>query len=164
MPLPQIFSSPNFRLTALFSSGFAVSIILLFGFIYWQTSVVETRRVDSLLVRDATLMAQEAPSQLLESVNTRVAADFHRIIYASLFAADGRFISGNLPQLPVGIALDGLAHPTELEKLDATGGVVRESVRVVVRLLPTGEILVIGRSVDSLNDLKEVASSPKQGY
>jgi len=153
--LPEMFRTSTFRLTVIFSATFALSTLLLFAFIYWQTTVVETERVNAALVRDADAIANAPPLEILRSVTIRLAADFHRVTYASLFTVNGHPLAGNLDRLPEGVPLDGRAHRTNIV-MPESGGSNREVVMVVARRLANGQLLVLGRSIDSLDNLRAV--------
>ena len=155
MPIKDLLRTPGFRMAITFSVTLAASILLLFFFIYWESSVFETRRVDHQLERDAEILAHEPPADVAISVNRRVAADFHRILYSALFDPDGHPAIGNLPQIPSGLPLDGLAHRAHLHVAETDTLHLQEG-RLVGRRLEDERILVIGRNVDSLQDLEDV--------
>jgi signal transduction histidine kinase len=151
----EIARTASFRMAAAFGGAFAFSSLLLFAFIYWQTAVFETQRVDRLLVDDAAAFAREPGFELLRSVNLRLAKDLHRIAFAALFDADGKLVIGNLPALPPGLPVDGMAHGTRIRHA-TENGVQTEDVRAVARRLPQGRILVVGRNIDALVELRHV--------
>ena len=139
---------PIFRLALLFSGLFGLSILLLFGFIYWQTTVVETNRVDRLLMHDAVILARQNPESLRDSIETRVSPDLRPVAFAALYAADHAKIAGNFPDFPLGLPFDGLAHHIAIP----------QSIRAVGLALPENRLLVIGRNVDSLDNMRLVVT------
>jgi signal transduction histidine kinase len=149
LPLPDIFRTSTFRLAASFAAAFALSTLVLFAFIYWQTTIVESARIDSALMRDAEALGGQSLSDLIEEVKVRLAADYHRLTYACLFEANGRPLAGNLEALPLGLPLDGRSHRTVIAKQQSGEGVM-----MVGRWLADGRILVLGRSLDSLDNLR----------
>lgn len=155
MPASDLLKTPGFRMAISFSVTLAASILLLFFFIFWESSVVETQRVDHQLERDAEILAHEPPAYIATSVNRRVAADFHRILYSALFDPAGQPVIGNLPHIPTGLPLDGQAHRAHLHAAETDPLHLQEG-RMVGRRLADGRILVIGRNVDSLQDLEDV--------
>ncbi len=138
-----------------FAAAFAVSTLLLFTFIYWQTAVVETRRVESEVMMDAKALADDSRKDMAEGVRIALATHAHRITYVSLFSPDGYRISGNLERCPPGLPADGRAHRMDKESLGA-GNAEHDVVLIVRRSLPDGRSLVIGRGVDSLDNLRAV--------
>ena len=100
MRLPDFLRTSTFRLAASFAVLFALSVIVLFAFIYWQTALHETARIDRFLVNDATLIARQSEPEVHRAVSQRNLGDLHRITYAALFDSDGRPLAGNLSTLP----------------------------------------------------------------
>ena len=152
MPAPAFFSLvrlPMFRLALLYSALFGLSTLLLFGFIYWETAVVETGRVDGQLLHDAQFLGHLKPGELKDTIDNRVMPDFRRVAHAGLFAADGTPIAGNLPALPAGLKFDGTVHRVDVPTAYLT-------IRAVGLALPDGTRLVIGRNVESLDNLQLV--------
>lgn len=152
--LPAFLRTTTVRLAALFSMGLGLSCLLIFAFIYWQTTAIETLRVDHVLTRDSELMAAWPMADIRQSVEERVTADFHRVVYASLFEPGGQLIVGNLHEYPPGLAADGLVQSIALGA--CCGAKDSAPARVVARRLPDGSLLVIGRNVDNLQDIKRV--------
>jgi len=155
LALGEVVSSSSFRLAISFATAFVISTLLLFAFIYWQTAIVEIERIDSELAHDARLMAEQDPGGLLESVRVRVAYDIHRVTSAAVFAADGSKIAGNLDRLPERVAVDGGAHHADMA-MSANGQAAVEILSIVCRRLADGRVLVVGRSIDSLANLRRV--------
>jgi signal transduction histidine kinase len=150
--LPDFLRTSTFRLAASFAVIFAVSAAILFAFIYWQTAVHETNRIDRFLTDDSLIIGKESPAQVYEAVSLRITGDLHRISYAALFDHSGRRLAGNLQAIPAGLPLDGRAHAVPFF-LAADERNDTESARAVARLLPSGDILVIGRNVEALRTL-----------
>src|SRR5271163_2303669 len=98
--VPDFMRSSTFGLTATFALMFAASAALLFAFIYWQTAVLETGRIDRFIARDAALIAEKPPEEMVRTVADRALDDLHRITSAGLFDAAGRPLAGNLRSLP----------------------------------------------------------------
>jgi len=144
---------PMFRLALLFSGLFGLSTLVLFAFIYWQTAVVEINRVDKLLVHDIHAMAQLSPEMLRDTVDHRVMPDLRRVAFAGLYDHEQR-ISGNFPEFPLSLALDGVTHHIVVANRDRPEAV--SGIRAVGLRLPDGMVLVIGRNVDSLENLRLV--------
>lgn len=140
---------PMFRLALLYSTLFGLSTLLLFAFIYWQTAVVETQRVDGQLTHDAQFLAHLEPRDLKATIDNRVMPDFRRVAHAGLFAADGGRIAGNLTSFPEHLKTDGTVQRCDV--IDA-----HLVIRAVGQALPDGTRLVIGRNVESLDNLQTV--------
>ena len=147
--LSSFLRTTTVRLAALYSLGLGLACLLMFSFIYWQATAIETRRVDHILTRDALLMAAWPMAEIRQSVEERVTADFHRVVYASLFEPGGQLIVGNLHEYPQRLVANGQGQSITLSGCLAPA-------RVVGRRLPDGATLVIGRNVDNLQDIEGV--------
>ena len=144
----------TFRWALSIAGVFAVSIAILFGFVYWRTAAYMTERIDSVIVGESDIIASERGPEQLDLVDARLKGDPRRIKVAGLFAPDGGRIAGNIEALPPRLAVDVAPADTVVTRIDPTGP-ERERVRAVARRLPDGEILVIGRNID---ELKEIGS------
>jgi signal transduction histidine kinase len=140
---------PLFRLALLYSILFTLSSLLLFAFIYWETAVVETNRVDGQLLHDGQFLARLKPADLKDAIDNRLMPDFRRVAHAGLFAPDGTRLAGNLPTLPQKLEFNGTVH-----RVDVPGAHL--TIRAVGLSLPDGTRLVIGRNVESLDNLQTV--------
>jgi signal transduction histidine kinase len=151
----EIFRSATFRLAAAFSAAFTVLTLLIFAFIYWETAIYETQRIDAFMVDEADLLARGPEADLLRAVKIRLVSDLHRISFAALFTPAGALVAGNLQGMPENLPPDGRAHRIDAALLDDRQTYV-EAARAVARPLPDGRILVIGRNVDELLQLRRV--------
>ena len=114
----EIFRTATFRLVLTLTLAFSALIGLLFGFIYWQTTVYETHRIDTILTNEASNLADAPESVVLRQVSLRISADLHRISFAGLFAPDGTRIAGNLRKPPASLPADGAVHGVSASRLD----------------------------------------------
>ncbi len=149
----EIFRSLPFRLAAAFAAAIAAVALLLFVFIYWQTEIFETARIDSLLQAEARVMAGESTPEMIDTIHRQLAGDLFHLAFAALFSADGTLIAGNLQHIPDGLPIDGLAHRVSAAGVepDAPAFAV---VRAVAMRLSQGRILVIGRDIAVLSELR----------
>ncbi|MGH6982418.1 MAG: hypothetical protein ACREFC_14550, partial [Stellaceae bacterium] len=155
MRLPDFLRTTTFRLAASFAVMFSLSATFLFAFIYWQTALHETARIDRFLVADAALIARQPAQDVYRAVARRNLGDLHRITYAALFDGAGKLLVGNLTAAPPGLPLDGKAHA--FDRLPVTADVIDPSAaRAVGRRLRGGEILVVARNVDALRTLGDI--------
>lgn len=151
----EIFRTAAFRLSLSLSAAFSALILLLFGFVYWQTAVYETNRIDAVLINEARVLAAAPRDELIRSVGVRLANDLHRITFAALFSPDGRLIAGNLLRPPAGLAIDGKVYPVDASRFDPASR-SPEPARAIALRLPDGDLLVIGRNSDELVQLRHV--------
>jgi signal transduction histidine kinase len=146
------FLGSTFRVTLLFSGLFAVSSLALFAFVYWQTALVETTRIDSLLIEDGRYLSRQTADALTGIVENRVMPGLRPVTYVALFDQAQRFLAGNFTDFPKDLPLDGVAH----RFVAKSGGVSDRSevIRAVAIRLPDGRIVMLGRNIDSLDNLR----------
>jgi signal transduction histidine kinase len=148
MHAPELFRTSSFRIAGISASVFALGVLILFAFVYWQTEIRETDTVDRFLEREVGGFANGRPEDL---INTAALADVRterRVAYAALFDARHRPVAGNLAALPPEFAIDGRAHTAVI------GGT--RSVRAAAAALPDGRIVFIARDVAELNELQRL--------
>jgi methyl-accepting chemotaxis protein len=147
--------SSTFRWTLFVSGAFGVCILLLFGFIYWQTAAYMTARVDRTITEAASAVAAEPPEARLEAVGARLKQDPRRVRLAALFGADGRRIAGNVESRPPGLEVGAGVHSVVVVRVDSHGR-ENQTARAIALNLPNDEILMIGRNVDELAELANI--------
>jgi len=153
----SILRSSAFRRVAAVSAAFCLAAFLLFAFVYWQTAVLYTQRVNDMIENQAATIAKASPEQMLWTVDTGISNNLHRLTVAALFNPAGERIAGNLRQIPEGLPLDGRSHPVDAATLDVDGP-KSQSLSLAGLRLPDGRTLVIGRNVDQLDELRVVVT------
>jgi signal transduction histidine kinase len=152
--LPDFVRSTTFRWTLAVAGAFVLCIVVLFGFVYWQTATYMTSTFDDLLTGELRIIAADSPERRLAQIESRLRNDPRRVRIAALFAADGHRIVGNIESLPPGFAPDVPANAVVI-RFD-NGNREREKIRYVARPLPSGEVLVIGRNVDEIAQIADI--------
>jgi signal transduction histidine kinase len=153
--LPEFIRTTTFRWTLAASGALAFCILLMFGFVYWQTAAYMTARVDGILVGESDMIASDAPERRLKAIHERLSQDPRRIRLAGLFGADGGRIAGNLEILPSHLPMDAPPQRVSVVRIDGQGR-EEQTARAVARRLQDGEVLVIGRNVDELPELARI--------
>jgi signal transduction histidine kinase len=148
VPLPEFVQTTTFRWTIAISAAFAVCILLMFGFVYWQTMAYMTGNVDRLNSDVTDSIAAAGSSNLAaQRLEDHLRVDPRRIKLGALFAPDGRRIAGNVEHLPAAFPVEGAAHTVPLVRIDGLGR-EQQTARAVARRLANGETLIIARDVD----------------
>jgi signal transduction histidine kinase len=155
MRTPEFLRGTTFRLAATFAGTFALSAVFLFAFIYWQTAVFETGRIDNFISRDAKTIAEAPVEEIHRTVSIRILGDLHRITFAGVFDKAGHVLAGNLDSFPAALPVDGRAHRVQAVRADHMTDSF-QVIRAVARRLPDGNLLVIGRDIDELEKLREL--------
>jgi signal transduction histidine kinase len=152
--LPELTRTTTFRWTLVVGGIYALSIVLLFGVVYWRTEQYLTTRSDDVVTRQAETLAAAVPEKRLDAIDWLLEQDPRRVQHAGLFAADGQRIAGNLARVPADLQVNGPAQRSVVSV--ATNGTEGRAVRAVARSLPNGEVLVIGRKVDEGREISEI--------
>jgi signal transduction histidine kinase len=153
--LPEFVRTTGFRWTLLISGAFAICILLMFVFVYWQTSVYMTAKVDQLISDHAEALAGATPEQQPQAVNDYLREDPRRVKLAGLFDANGKRVIGNIENIPPGLRADGYAQDATLVRVDLMGRATQVA-RAVRRRLDNGETIVVGRNVDELTAIGKI--------
>jgi signal transduction histidine kinase len=153
--LPEFSRTTTFRWTLVVSGAFALCTILMFGFVYWQTTTEFIGRIDGIAMRGADVIAAASPESRLSAINERLRQDIRRIWLVGLFRADGERIAGNMESLPPHLQAGADPQNTSVIRVDASRR-ERQAIRAVARRMAGGEILVVGRSIDDLSEISEI--------
>src|ERR1700704_6540815 len=93
--LPDFARTTTFRWTLAVAGAFVLYILVMFGFVYWQTAVYLTSRYDELLAEELRVFAANTPQQRLIEIDDRLRKDPQHIKIAGLFGPGGHPIAGN---------------------------------------------------------------------
>jgi signal transduction histidine kinase len=148
-------ASSTVRSSLVAATAFSAAILVIFGFVYWQTQSYITARIDSRLMQEAEDLANRIPSRRAFLINERLRQAPRQFDFTGLFAADGTPEAGNLQAIPAQLILDGQPRELSLPDAAAAGG-SPIGVRAIARRLPSGEVLVIGRSLILVHEIAEI--------
>lgn len=154
MSLAELSRTVAFRLTLLYSLIFTVCVIVLLGFVYWQTATEMTRRVDQILTLENTRLTAVKQNRLLDEIDKSIQRDLRHIYYYGLFTPDGNRVAGNIAELPKGMAADGQISESALLATDTH--IQALPTRVLSIRLSSGEILLIGHDVQQLIEFGDI--------
>jgi signal transduction histidine kinase len=153
----QIIRSNTFQWALAVAGVFAVFVIVLFGFIYWQTDQYLIARSDRVIARQLDVIATLPSERRMDAISEHLKQDTRGVQYAGLFGADGHKMAGNLDQLPPGLKMnDSVQGVPVVRALPA--GLDTRVIRVIGRRMPNGETLVIGREVDETREISHVVA------
>jgi signal transduction histidine kinase len=152
MRLSEVWRTTTFRLTLIYGLVFAVGIGALLALVYARSAVYMTHRVDRILEAEAGAEMAVPAAALRQTIDDGLIVNGRTSLFA-LFAADGTWITGNLKALPEGLAPGG--RPVEAAATPEFGA----SARLLARRLPSGEILVVGRDIDQLREIRQIIAS-----
>jgi len=155
MDRAHIIRSNTFRWSLAVAGVFAAFVIVLFGFVYWQTDQYLIARSDKMIGSQLNFIAGLPGERRLDAINDHLKQDSRGVQYAGLFGADGRKIAGNLERFPPDLQMDDSVRSISVERTLPAG---REThvIRAIARHMPNGDALVIGREVDETREISHV--------
>ena len=153
MRLSELRRVSTFRLTLLYGVIVAIGMIALLGVIYLQSAVYLTRRVDTILSTEADALVRPAPSDTARRIGEALTLDGDQSNIFALFANDGHWLAGNIRAKPK--ALEPGGAPVEA----APTADFPAYARLIARRLPTGQVLVVGRDINQLREMRAIIAS-----
>jgi signal transduction histidine kinase len=140
----------TFRLTVLYGLLFALLTLALLGMVYVRSAGYLTHRADRILNTEADVLVRSPRPGLRERLIEEVALNGNRTNVFGLFTTGGERIAGNLIDLPPAL-LTG-SGPVEIPPTREFSA----STRLIARRLPGGEILVVGRDIEQLQQMRAI--------
>jgi signal transduction histidine kinase len=150
MQLSALRRTTTFRLTTLYGLIFALGAVALLAMVYLQSAVYLTHRVDGILTAEADALMQTPGPRLPGRVLEDLALSGGRTTVIALFSPAGARVVGNLAALPPGLRVDG--PPLEIPPT----AIFQASARLIARRLPSGEVLVVGRDISQLQQMRAI--------
>lgn len=144
----------TFRLLSVYGLIFAVSVILLLGFMSWVVTGEMERQNDLVMDWQLTYFAAIPRAQLAETIGHRLEHERMHAAYYGLFRADGQHLAGDIMQVPPGIRTDRKGVT-----LDHTLPVASAQPAPVVRAMADrrhdGNILVVARDLTHIIRIRD---------
>jgi signal transduction histidine kinase len=153
MQLRALSKTTTFRLSMLYGLLFAVGLIALLGVVYLKSVVYLGNRVDSILATEADALVQSPRPGLRERLVEELTLNGNTRNIFALFSPAGTHIAGNLDAMPSELSPDG--PPVEVPPTEQFPAYAR----VIARRLPGGDVLVVGRDVHQLREMRSIISS-----
>jgi signal transduction histidine kinase len=143
-----------FRLTLFYSLFFAFCVVMLLGFVYWQTAAEMTRRVDQVLVLEKNRLLAVNSERLPDEIDKSVRRDLRHIYYYGMFDRDGRVLAGNIPYRPAELRTQGGVHEIILPANNVQPAPFR--ARMLAMRLDAGRELLIGHDVQQVTEFGDI--------
>ena len=153
MQIRALLRTTTFRLSALYGLIFALGLVALLGLVYLQSAVYLTRRVDGILATEAAGLSRSPPSQLAQNIQQALSLGGANNNVFALFTRRGARLAGNLGAAPAGLRPEG--PPIEIGPTASFAA----PARLIARRLPSGEVLVVGRDVNQLQEMRGILAS-----
>jgi signal transduction histidine kinase len=155
MRLPELTRSTTVRWTVLAAGILAAFTVALLGFVYLKTKQDLTLRSDRAIALQMGILVALPPGQRLDAINEGLRQDPARVRLVGLFDPLGDRIAGNIEKRPSDLKIDGTAQNAVASRMDGTSR-EQQSVRLIARTLPDGNVLLVGRDADEIEDLARV--------
>jgi hypothetical protein len=155
MQLLTFARSTTLRWTLLAAALFTGFVIALLGFVYLKTKYDLTIRSDRMIASQMSVFADLPPERRLDAIDEHLKQDPWRVRLAALFDPNGRRILGNLENLPPDLKIDNAVQGAVVDWTHESGS-KRQSVRLIARRLPNGDVLAIGRNIDEVAEIAHV--------
>jgi signal transduction histidine kinase len=153
MQIRALLRTTTFRLSALYGLIFALGLVALLGLVYLQSAVYLTRRVDGILTTEAAGLSRSPPSALEQRIAEALSLDGAKNNVFALFNPRGTRLAGNLTAMPAGLRPGG--PPIEIGPTASFAA----PARLIARRLSFGEVLVVGRDVNQLQEMRGILAS-----
>jgi len=155
MRLAELRKTSVFRLILLFSLLLVGSVLLLFGFVYWQTAALLERRFDEQLASEAREIARTPPEGQVGALDNLIASDPHEDWRGALFDKDGQKLTGNIEGWPLPIVLDGESHDIGRHAPGFGRHGRHGDLRGIGVTLQDGRQLVLAHRADEVHEVRE---------
>jgi signal transduction histidine kinase len=153
--LPEFTRSTTLRWTVLVAGIFAAFTVALLGFVYLKAKHDLTMRFDRVISLQMGILADLSPGQMLDAVNEGLRQDPARVRLVGLFGINGERIAGNVERQPPELKVDSTVQNAVLDRIDGDG-LEKQAVRLIARSLPDGNVLVIGRNANEIEEIARV--------
>ncbi|MEA2780111.1 MAG: hypothetical protein QOK29_1655 [Rhodospirillaceae bacterium] len=145
----------SFRLTLLYVALFGISVVVIFGVIYWATAGYMARELELSVEAELSSLIDVHKAggldKLAAAIGERAGSPVHRAKYDVLLDPTGKRVAGNLPAIPPRIGWQDVALRT-----GGDGGEEGDLIRAKGTKLPDGAFLVVGQSTFQLKETREL--------
>jgi signal transduction histidine kinase len=157
MRLPKLLRTSVFQLTLVYMALFGVSVLALFGFIYWSTLGYLERQTNTTIQVEIDGLFEQYERRNLQGladvIEERVRRDDEARSVYLLADGIGRPLAGNVPYWPP--ALDGFTGQwIDFVRTDENG--IETPVRAGVVRIGPGLRLLVGRDIRELARIRQV--------
>lgn len=136
-----------FRLALQFGAAYVLGVAILLGLVYAQTADYLTRRIDRILVAEASLLRQTGAEDILRRLNQEGRRDTLNAF--ALYSSSGQKVAGDIDLAPA----DFRGDPA-VREFPQSGH--RPNVRALALPLPWGETLIVARDTGQLSELRRI--------
>lgn len=146
----------TFRWFTAYAAIFSLAFMALLGVIEYSVTRAMIRETDSGLRWQLRYFDSRNDGTLADAIDVRLTRPNRRQNFYGLFAADGRWLAGDIRVMPTGLALGRYGRPhehTSGQTLTLAIGSAHPSLRAMGEIRPDGARLVVARM---LSDVRHV--------
>lgn len=159
MHLTRLVRTTGFRLAALYAGLFGVSVLILFGVIYWiTTDTLRTQAVANVTGEVSALSADFETgglAHIARTVDLRRASASPAPLFYLLLDANGRKLAGNLPELAPRTGWQRLPSPRAGSSHDEPADAGERVLLAFGSRLPDRSFLLVGQDIHHIAEIKE---------
>jgi signal transduction histidine kinase len=151
----QFLRSNTFRWAFAVGGLFAMFVVVLFGFIYFNIDDYLVARSDRMIATQTNFLASLPFERSVGAIEDHLREDSRGVQFAGLFDPKGNRLAGNLKRLPAEINIDAPIQTARVARLggDQSGDPL---IRTMARRSENGNIVVVGRNVDETSEISRV--------
>ncbi len=154
----RVLRTTGFRLAALYAGLFGLSVLVLFGVIFWiTTDALRQQLVVSIQGEVAALVADHRTGGLFhaaDAIERRLASDLHQDFFYLLLDPAGRKVAGNLPRLSPRAGWQELPEESEHDD-DHPKDADDDRLFAFGVKLADGSFLLVGEETDRIGEVEE---------
>ena len=151
----QFLRSNTFRWASAVAGLFAMLVLVLFGFIYFNIDNYLIARSDRMLNAQIEFLASLPVDRSVGAIEDHLRADSRGVQFSGLFDAAGKRLAGNVNQLPKDLKIGGPVQTAHVTRM--TGGRAGDpAIRAMARRLENGNTVLVGRDVDETSEIAHV--------
>ncbi len=161
----RIFRSTGFRLAALYAGLFGLSVLVLFGVIYWITTDALRQQVAATIEGEvATLVDNHRTgglSHAADAIERRLVSGLHPAVFYLLLDSEGRKVAGNLPRISPRGGWQYLPTARKQDEGADDDPEDEEEHRLLAlgTMLPDRSFLLVGEGTDRIGEVEEAIVS-----
>jgi signal transduction histidine kinase len=144
----------TFRLLSVYGLIFAVSVMLLLGFMSWVVTGEMERQNDLVMDWQLTYFDAIPRAELAETIGHRLEHERMHAAYYGLFRADGEHLAGDVTRLPPGIRTDRKGVTLD-HTLPVPSGQTAPVVRAMADRRHDGDVLLVARDLTHIIRIRD---------
>jgi len=155
MRLRRVLRTYSFRIMLLYVGSSGVSVLILFGVIYWVTAKFMEAQLRSAIATEMSSLVDELRAtnigKIADEISERVASPEHQMSFCLLQDAAGQRTAGNLQAMPAFAGWREFPIPPENGGEDSSDTLMAQGQQ-----LPGGWFLLVGQDTDQFSDFEEL--------